>query len=84
MYADDFVLISDNVTQTQQLLDVKSNCCSQWGMAINAKISQIFHVRNRQRKRGTQKPYCCGQELMYVETYKYLGYYIHEHLKRKY
>ena len=81
MYADDIVLLSENTTQTQSQLDVMSQWCSQWGMAINAKKSQIVHVRHHQKRRESKKLFCCGQELQYVKTYKYLDYYIHEHLK---
>ena len=81
MYADDIVLLSENPEQTQSQLDVMTQCCSQWVMAINAKKSQIVHTRHHQHKRETTKLYCCGQELMYVDSYKYLGYYIYDHLK---
>ena len=80
MYADDIVLISSNPEQAQDQLDVMTRWCSQWGMSINSKKSQILHVRNHQKPLSTKRLYCCGQALEYVETYKYLGYYMHEHL----
>ena len=54
--------------------------CSQWGMSINSKKSQILHIRNHQKSRSSQDLFFCGQKLEYVDTYKYLGYHMHEHL----
>ena len=49
-------------------------------MSINAKKSQVIHVCNYQKHRSKTPLYCSGQMLEYVDTYKYLGYHIHEHL----
>ena len=62
-------------------LQVIMDWCSQWGMAINAEKSQVIHVRNHQKPRCQHKLFCSGQDLMYIHTYKYLGYYVHEHSK---
>ena len=80
MYADDIVLISSLPEDAQQQLDLMTRWCSQWGMKINTKKSQILHIRHHQKPRTKQKLYCCGQELEYTEAYKYLGYWVHKHL----
>ena len=80
MYADDIVLISPDTRSAQQQLDILTRWCSTWGMHINAKKSQVVHVRPHQRRRDTTVLHCMGQELKYVDTYKYLGYHVHEHL----
>ena len=80
MYADDIVLISSDPDEAQSQLDVMTRWCSQWGMSINSKKSQILHVRNHQKPVSNKKLFCCGQTLKYVEIYKYLGYHMHEHL----
>ncbi len=49
MYADDIVLISSNPEQAQDQLDIMTRWCSQWGMSINSKKSQILHIRNHQK-----------------------------------
>ena len=36
-----------------------------------------------QKPRCKTPVYCCNQKLEYAETYKYLGYYLHEHLSHK-
>ncbi len=55
-------------------------CCGTILCHCNAKKSQILHIRHHQKKRNTTTLYCCGHRLEYVDTYKYLGYHIHEHL----
>ncbi len=80
LYADDIVLISKDVKGAQQQLDFMTTWCSQWGMAINAKKSQVMHIRHHHKPRNKTPLNCCGQRLEYVSTYKYLGYHMHEHL----
>ena len=80
MYADDIVHISPDARSAQQQLDILTKWCSMWGMYINAKTSQVIHVSPHQRKRDNTILHCMDQDLMYVDTYKYLGYHIHEHL----
>ena len=62
------------------MLDVVAAWCRKWGMQINAKKTQIVHVRNHQRPRSTFKFKCGDAQLSYTESYKYLGYFVHEHL----
>ena len=64
MYADDIVLISDKVQGTQSQLDIMTRWCNQWSMSINAKKSQIVHVRNHKKSKNKTKVFCCGQELI--------------------
>ena len=83
MYADDIVLISKDAEGAQKQLDIMTTWCEKWSMAINAKKSQIFHVRNVQKSICTTRLYCCGQELKYVSDYKYLGFIVNQHLSPK-
>ncbi len=80
MYADDIVMLAPNEDKAQKQLDVMTEWCGRWGMHINPKKSQIVHVRNYQRERSKVALHCCGHELKYVDTYKYLGFILHEHL----
>ena len=51
-------------------------------MVINAKKSQVVHVRNYQKPRnGTVLT--CGQPLAYVSNYKYLEFFVNEFLSEK-
>lgn len=80
LYADDIVLLASSPEELQKMLDVVNKWCSKWGMQINASKTQILHVRNHQRPRGTYKFTCGSADLNYTDCYKYLGYIINEHL----
>ena len=80
LYADDIVLISPTPEKLQSMLDVVGNWCRKWGMQVNAKKKQVLHARNPQRPRSTFEFRCGETALDYAETYKYLGYVLHEHL----
>ena len=80
LYADDIVLLAPNDEKLQSVLNVVHKWCRTWGMEINSKKTQILHVRNYQRPRSINR-FSCGESLLnYTDTYKYLGYMIHEHL----
>ena len=49
-------------------------------MKININKTQILHVRNPQRPRSTFSFNCGDSPLAYTDTYKYLGFIMHEHL----
>ena len=49
-------------------------------MFINEKKSQVIHVRNYQKPRSKKLLLCCEKEIKYVSDYKYLGYFMNEHL----
>ena len=57
-----------------------ANWCSKWDMRINAKKSEILHTRNPQKPRCSKSVYCGNEKLNYTSTYKYLGYYLNQHL----
>ena len=83
MYADDIALISSSVEGAQKQLDVMASWCAAWDMKINAKKSEILHIRNPQKQRCST-PVTCGSEVLnYTSTYKYLGYYLNEHLSHE-
>ena len=80
LYADDIVLFVPDEEKLQSMLNVVDEWCCTWGLEINSKKTQILHVRNYQRPRSTYQ-FSCGESLLnYTDTYKYLGYTIHEHL----
>ena len=80
LYADDIVLCAPTPEKLQMMLDVVGKWCRTWGMQINAKKSQILHVRNPQRPRSSHPFNCGGAPLVYTDKYKYLGFILHEHL----
>ena len=82
LYADDIV-ISHSVGMAQKQLDILTMLCANWRMRINVKKSQVMHMRNYQKPTEKTSLSCCGQELSYSETYKYLSYIIQEKMSEK-
>ena len=83
MYTDDIVMVAPSVHKTQEQLDVLSKWCNTWMMRINAKKSEIMHVRNYQKPQCQTVLKCCGQNLCYATKYKYLGYIMDECMSEK-
>ena len=80
LYVDDIVLFAPDEEKLQSMLNVVDKWCRTWVMEINSKKTQILHVCNYQSPRSTYQ-FSCGESLLnYTDTYKYLGYMIHEHL----
>ena len=80
LYADDICLMAPTPEKLQKMLDVVARWCRKWGMQINTQKTQILHVRNPQRPRSTYQFNCGGTPLAYTDSYKYLGFILHEHL----
>ena len=81
LYADDIVLTAPTPEKLQNMLDIVSRWCEKWGMQVNVSKTQILHVRNHQRPRSRFKFFIGNSQLNYTDSYKYLGYTIHENLK---
>ena len=45
MYTNDIVLLSENETDLQNLLDHVATWCRNWQLVINDKTSQVVHLR---------------------------------------
>ena len=70
LYADDIVLLSGNVRKMQEQLNVMSDWCRKWRMAINVKKSQVGHVRNPQKPIDPRRHYTAVTDNwnMYLHT----------------
>ena len=49
-------------------------------MQINISKTQVMHVRNHQRPRSEFQFHIGEAPISYTDSYKYLGYILHEHL----
>ena len=78
LHADDIVLISPSHTNAQQMLDIPTNWCRNWGMKVNIKKSQTVHVRNKQRPLSNKHPILDDRPMEYVFNYKYLGCWVNK------
>ena len=45
LFADDTFLFGEDVKRLEQSFMVLEECCSRWGMKVNAKKSAIVHFR---------------------------------------
>jgi hypothetical protein len=80
MYADDIVLLSENETDLQKQLDHVSSWCKKWQLVINSQKSQVVHFRKPGTVRTDFVFKIHDSQLETVNSYKYLGIYLDEHL----
>ena len=80
MFADDIVLIAENECKLQCLLDVLHEWCNKWEVQINPKKTQVVHFRKKRKPRSLYSFSCGPHSLTYTEKYKYLGFWLNEHL----
>jgi hypothetical protein len=80
LYADDIVIIADNESNLQKMLDVVYKWSRQWRMMVNSSKTQVVYFRKKNTAR-TNKVFKCGKDkLNVVPKYKYLGYILEEPL----
>ena len=80
LYADDIVLIADNETKLQCLLNITNAWCLKWRLLINEEKSQIIHFRPKGARRSDFLFNFGTFRLKFVEKYKYLGIILNEYL----
>ena len=78
LYADDIVLLGESPKALQNLIDILSNWCSQWRLAVNIDKSKIVHFRRKRQAKTKAIFNIAGTALEVVEYYKYLGVYFDE------
>ncbi len=81
-YADDIVLIADNPTDLQKLLNIMHTWCNKWRFIVNPAKSKIIHFRNAPKAQTDFKFHLGtnGKELEVVDNYKYLGVFFDSYL----
>ena len=80
LYADDIVLIGENETDLQTMLNELSNWCEDNRMAINNSKSKVVHYRPESVPRSSLCFCCCSSNIEIVDRYVYLGLTIQEHI----
>jgi hypothetical protein len=81
LYADDLALIADSPASLQKLADITSEWCSEWQLSVNTTKTQVMHFRKKRRPRqDMQTINMNGEDLKFVDNYKYLGVTFDEHL----
>ena len=79
-YADDIVLIAENSTDLQCLLDGLNMWCGLNTMSVNGSKSNIVHFRPASCCRSEHVFKSGSSVLKTVDRYKYLGVILHEYL----
>ena len=79
-YADDIVLISDNATNLQLLLDKVYEWCRKYRVLINYDKSKTMHFHKRKTQLSYHKFHMGPNEIGNVSSYRYLGVCMSEYL----
>ena len=80
LYANDIVILAENETILQKLLDKLYAWCTKWKLEISQSKSKIIHFR-KNRKPQSQVSFSVGNmKTDYVQAYRYLGVTFDEHL----
>lgn len=73
LYADDLVLIGDQIGNVQKLINVLSEFCFKWGLKVNMEKTKLLVYRNGGIVKANEKCYFNGVQIENVSYYKYLG-----------
>lgn len=73
MYADDIVLLAEDRTVLQAMINKLSEYCKIWNLVINLDKSKIMIFKKAGRRSSAEKWYLNNQEIEVVNSYKYLG-----------
>jgi hypothetical protein len=80
LYADDVVLLAENETELQLLLDVLNSWCCKNELEVNYDKSNILHFRNQSRIVTSNDFHIGDNTIEIVTQYNYLGLVITEFL----
>ena len=80
VYADDLVLIAENPETLDKLLKTLTRWCLDNGMSINHDKTKIVNFRSPKKEICRFSFSCCGNDIDYTDSYKYLGIEFTEHL----
>ena len=73
LYADDIVLVGDNIGHIQKLLNNLSIFSRKWGLKVNMVKTKFMVFRNGGIVKANEKVYYNGERIKTVSYYKYLG-----------
>ena len=80
LFADDIVLISENETNLQKMLDIVYKWCQKWRLSINKDKTKIVHFRKPRQRKSNFNFRFGAINLEIIDKYKYLGTVLDEHL----
>lgn len=80
VYADDIVMLTNREANLQAMLDFVSNWTKKWRVLANVEKTKVIHFRKPRVRQSTAVFKLGSDALQYVDTYKYLGVELTEHL----
>ena len=80
LYADDIVLISENESNLQKMLDHVEFWCKKWQMRVNVDKTKVVHFRNKRKNKTSFNFKINGSKIEIVDHYQYLGIIFDEYL----
>ena len=84
LYADDIVLFAENEEDLQSLLFIVQIWCKKWRLEVNLSKTNIHHIRPKRKVQSKFVFLLNNRPVTYCKSYKYLGFYINEHLDYNY
>lgn len=73
LYADDIVIMADNVKILQNMIQRLEKYCDDWNLEVNLNKSEIMVFRNGGKNSREEKWYFKGNEIKIVPSFCYLG-----------
>ena len=73
LYADDIVIVGDQVNRVQKILNILAQFCKKWGLQVNMSKTQAMVFRNGGIIKQKEVFYFNGTKIDIVSYYKYLG-----------
>lgn len=74
MFADDIVLLANDPSTLQQMINKVENYCDTWGLNINLEKSKIMIFRKRGKLAKKESWRYKNSKIEIVKAYKYLGF----------
>ena len=78
MYADDVILLSENESDLQKMLNALSEWCKKWRLTVNETKTKIVHFRPKRTPLTTNVFTLNEKNIEIVSHYKYLGLQLQE------
>ncbi|VDI42250.1 Hypothetical predicted protein [Mytilus galloprovincialis] len=80
LYADDIALIAPDKESLQRMLNVVTEWCAELKLSVNIGKTKFVHFRPQSFLRSDFTFRCSGKNIDYIDSYKYLGVWMDEHL----
>ena len=73
LYADDIVILADNITIMQSMIDKLEKYCEIWNLELNLNKSEMMVLRNGGRLSAREQWLFKGEPIRVTNEYTYLG-----------